>query len=373
MAISRVGTISRGAGRALAGLSVLILASCSPDGDEPGGTVASSAAVPVVLHRVGAASDGVFQASGTVRLRRETPLAFVTDGRVRSVFVREGDLVAAGALLASLDRTAIDAAAVSADARASQAAAELSRQRALLRQGWVSKARVEAAEAAARAAGADRTAARFTQRFATIAAPAEGIVLARLAEPGQTLAAGAPVILLGEFASGFVLRVPLSAAQVAGLERGVSATVQFRDGAAPSMAARAIEIAGRADPRTGTFQVEFALPASPALRSGLIADVRLPQTRNAAPLIVPASALFAARADEGFVWRFDPATRKVASVMVTIGAVTDSGVEVHSGLVRGDRIVGAGVDRLIEGQRVQPVQTQAAVPSAAIAPAGPAA
>jgi multidrug efflux pump subunit AcrA (membrane-fusion protein) len=91
-------------------------------------------------------------------------------------------------------------------------------------------------------------------------------VLARLAEPGQTVAAGTPVILLGEFSSGFVLRVPLSAADAAGLQRGVSANVVFRDGAAPPMAARVIEIAGRADPRTGTFQVEFALP--PTRRCG---------------------------------------------------------------------------------------------------------
>jgi len=209
MAYDRVETVSSWArfaaaafGRpwmALAGVAGLLLASCSPSRDEPrGNAVTGSAAAPVVLHRVGAAADGAVHATGTVRLRRETPLAFLAGGRVQSVLVREGDRVAAGQLLASLDRTAIDAAAAAADSRAGQAMAELDRQRALLQQGWVSKARVEAAEAAARAAEADRTAARFEQRFAVIAAPADGIVLGRLAEPGQTLAAAAPVILLGE-------------------------------------------------------------------------------------------------------------------------------------------------------------------------------
>jgi len=373
MADCRVGKASGWAGVALGGLAALLLTACSGKGDESPGASEARPAVPIVLHRVDRAGDGLFQASGTVRLRRETPLAFLADGRVRSVAVREGDRVAAGQLLASLDRTAIDAAAVSADSRASQASAELARQRSLMKQGWVAQARVESAEAAARAADADRAAARFTQRFATISAPAGGIVLARLAEPGQTLAAGTPVILLGEFASGFVLRVPLSAADAAGLERGASARVEFRDGAAPPMAARVIEIAGRADPRTGTFQVEFALPADAALRSGLIADVQLPRTRSAAPLLVPASALFAARADEGFVWRFDPDTRKVSSAMVAIGSVSDRGVEVLSGLARGDLIVGAGVDRLIEGQLVQPVQTSKgdAPRAAATVPAAP--
>ncbi len=324
---------------------------CSP---EAPADKSAGAGAPVVLHRVTAGGPGRFQATGTVRLRRETPLAFVSDGRIRAIEVRAGDVVRAGQMLAGLDRTAIDAAAVSADARASQATAELRRQRELNRAGWVSKARVEAAEATARAAEAERSGAQFTRRFASINAPAAGVVLARLAEPGQTLPAGTPVVILVEFGSGFVLRVPLGAGDAAGLARGQAATVRFRDGAAPAMAARIIEMAGRADEATGTFQIEFALPAHPALRSGLIADVELPRPAGAGALRIPASALFAVRADEGFVWMLDPRTGKVAARLVKLGPVSAGGVDVASGLRAGEFIVGAGVDRLIEGQSVRP-------------------
>jgi RND family efflux transporter MFP subunit len=298
-------------------------------------------------------------ASGTVRLRRETPLAFVSDGRVRGVFVREGDIVASSQRLATLDRTAIDAQAVSAASRVRQADAELRRQRDLNAQGWVAKSRVEAAEAAAEAARADLSGARFTQTFATIAAPTAGVILARTAEPGQTLAAGTQVLLLGEFSSGFVLRVAVPASRVARLRVGAEAEVIFRDGAAPRMTGRIIEIASRADPRTGTFQVEFALPPERSLRSGLIADVALAGVAGGQALAVPATAMFAARAGEGFVWAVDPKTRKVSARMVQIGRVTPDGVEIVSGLARGELIVATGVDRLIEGATVKPVQTQA--------------
>lgn len=318
-------------------------------------------AQPVSLHQVGRTELSLAtQATGTVRLRRETPLAFVNDGRVRSVQVREGDRVRAGQVLASLDRIAIDAQAQAAAVRSRQADAELRRQRDLAAKGWVSKARVEAAEATAEAARAELSGARFSQRFSTITAPAAGVILARLAEPGQTVAAGSPVLTLGEFSSGFVVRVPFPAGRAAALSAGDVADVTFRDGAAPPMKARIIEIAGRADPATGTFQVEFALPADPALRSGLIADVALSGAgAPAAALAIPASALFAARADEGFVWRFDPATRKVGARMVRLGRVSADGVEILSGLARGDRIVATGVDRLSEGQAVKVVQAEA--------------
>lgn len=345
--------------RLLALAALVWLAGCEGDGAPTSGASggeAAGAVAAVTLHRVGDRAAPVLRvASGTVRLRRETPLAFLTAGRVQSVRVREGDVVAAGQLLATLDRTAVDANVLAADARAAQAASELARQQALLRQGWVSKARVEQAEAAARAAEADRRSARFAQAYASIRAPVAGIILARPAEPGQMLAAGTPVVLLGEFASGFVLRVPLTAADIAGLAPGDPATIRFRDGAAPDMAGRVIEVGGRADPRTGTFLVEYALPAHPALRSGQIADAAIELRTTAPGLVVPTTALFAARADEGFVWLFDPVSRRVSARMVQLGAVMASGVAIRSGLAAGDLIVAGGVDRLVEGQAVRPV------------------
>ena len=343
--------VTRLAGALLAGIA---LAGCAPDPAPP----PAETALPVSLHRVGDSEFGASRhATGTVRLRRETPLAFLSDGRVQTISVREGDLVQGGQLLATLDPTAIDAAATAADARARQASAELQRQRELHQRGWVSKARVESAEAAAEAARADRSSTKFSQRFARIIAPTGGVILARSAEPGQAVAAGAPILVLGDFASGFVLRVPMAAGQAAGLAVGQTANVRFRDSAAPAMAARVIEVAGRADPATGTFRVEFSLPANSALRSGLIADVELPPAAGQSRLLIPSTALFSARADEGFVWRYDPATRLAKPQMVRLGQVSGEGIEVRSGLARGDLIVSSGVDRLTAGQKLQPVAT----------------
>ena len=343
----------------------LMQAACSKDAAPP----PADAAIPVSLHRVGDQQFGTSRhATGTVRLRRETPLAFLSDGRVQTVSVREGDLVLSGQALATLDPTAVDAAAAAAEARARQAASELQRQRELHQRGWVSKARVESAEAAAEAARADRSSTAFSRRFARISAPAAGVILARSAEPGQVVAAGTPVLVLGEFASGFVLRVPMPAGQAAGLSVGSTANVRFRDDAAPAMAARVLEVAGRADPATGTFRVEFGLPANPALRSGLIGDVELP-SGGPSRLLIPSTALFSARADEGFVWRYDAASRTVKPQMVKLGRISGDGIEVQSGLARGDRIVASGVDRLVDGQKVQPVAGAGPAPANGTRPA----
>ncbi|MFQ3596123.1 MAG: efflux RND transporter periplasmic adaptor subunit [Sphingomonadaceae bacterium] len=336
------------------GLAVLVAGCSDAQGGKP--PPGEPEAIAVRLIEVGAAPDSqVIRAAGTVRFRQETPLAFWVPGRVAGVAVRPGDRVPGGALLATLDARTIDSDVAAAAADLARARAEVARQEALLEKGWVAQARVDQARAGARAAEAALERARFAQANARIRAPADAVVLARLVEPGQTVAAGEPALVLGEVRSGHVLRVPLTAAQAAGLAPGMAAEVDFPDAAAPAMAGRILEIAGRADERTGTFQLEIALPADPALRSGLIGEARIarPKGKAAAPALrVPATALFAARGGDAFVWKHDPARGEVQPVLVRTGEVGADGVEIRSGLAAGDRIVAAGVDRLTAGARV---------------------
>ncbi|WP_448580488.1 efflux RND transporter periplasmic adaptor subunit [Thermaurantiacus sp.] len=334
----------------------LLLASCS-QGDAPASEREEPAApVPVLLHRAGPSTgNALIIAPGTVRLRHETPLAFWTAGRVASVNVRQGDRVRAGQELARLDTRTLDMDVRAAQADARRAREELKRQETLLAQGWVPRVRVDTAAAAAGAADAALERALFAQKNAIIRAPADGIVLERLAEPGQTVAAGEPVLLVGEYRSGFVLRVPLVAADAARVRVGMPAQVRFPDASAPPTMGQLIEIAGRADERTGTFQVEVALPANPSLKSGQLGEVRIAaEARSEAPILLPATALFGVRAGEGFVWRFDPVSRKVEPVRVETGAVSAQGVTIEAGLRPGDLVVRSGVDRLTAGQRVVP-------------------
>ncbi len=336
--------------------ALLALAGCG----RPEAPKADAAPLPVRVHVVGAAgAQPQMRATGTVRLRRETPLAFVADGRLVRLEVREGMAVRAGQLIAALDSQPFDSDVAAAEAAVRQAEAELQRQRRLFADGWVARARVDQQEAAAGAARAQRDAARFRQRYVRIVAPADGVVLRRLAEPGQTLAAGTPVLVLGELREGFVLRVPMTDREIAGLGIGQPAVVSFGPGGPPELRGQVVEIAGRADERTGSFRVEVALPGHPDLRSGLIGEARFaPRApdpgRGPQPLQIPASALFAARADEGFVWQVRPegSGLVVRAHMVRLGPVSAGGVAVAEGLKPGDRIVLGGVDRLADGMPV---------------------
>lgn len=293
---------------------------------------------------------------GTVALRREASLGFTSPGRIARLTVNEGDIVRPGQLLAALDTTTVTADLHRARAERERAAAEFRRSETLMAQGWITRPRLENAKASLQAAEASVSAAQFQTANATIVAPGRGTVLARLAEPGQVVAAGTPVLVVGEAASGYVLRVPLSDRDAARINRGAPASVTLAAMGGAVIQGQVIEVGGRSDRATGTFVVEIGLPADSRLRSGQIGEASI--TVGDAPtqeIRVPATAVFAPRAGDGFVFVVDAASRKVRLRKVAIGETSDDGISVRAGLARGETIAVSRVDRLTDGERIDPI------------------
>lgn len=337
--------------RGAAILTVLALAACSEPVAPPPAEEAVAVALATVVPASGSAGIGI---TGTVRLKRETQLGFSTAGRIAAIEVLEGQRVGAGQLLARLDPTGLDAGLASARADAVRTEAERKRMATLIAQGWVTRGRMDDAEAAAAAARARVTQTGFDARLGRITAPTAGIVLRRAAEPGQIVAAGTPVLTLGELASGYVLRLPVSDADLAGIRIGQRAAVTLPALSPAPLTAVVTEIAARGDDRTGTFQVELRLPVVPGLRSGLIGSATLATGKPAVagPVAIPATAVFAARADEGFVYVYRPGSGTVKARLVQLGALDDRSVTVTAGLQPGEQVARSGVDRLRDGSRV---------------------
>jgi RND family efflux transporter MFP subunit len=331
----------------------VVLWGCSSS--KPPAPATTEVIIPVALAAALAAGVGSsLDVSGTVRLKRETPLAFNTGGRVAEIAVREGDTVARGAMLARLDPTSLAAAANSARAEAGRADADFRRLSGLFAKGWITAPRVETARATAAAAHARVQQADFDVGLSTIHAPSQGVVLRRQAEPGQMTTPGQVILVLGEIASGYVLQLPLSDVDLGRVRIGQPAFVTITALGDLPIAARVSEIGARGDNATGTFRVEVALPSHVGLRSGLIGSARLrfggPSMGGA--VTVPSAAVFSARADEGFVYVHDAASGRVSLRQVALGPLGDTLLTITGGLQPGEMVVTSGPDRLRDGVRV---------------------
>src|SRR5580692_1976816 len=191
----------------LAVLPALILGACNAPPQAKRETPQRPVLVAAV-HYAPRAQDRVLP--GIVKARIESDLGFRVPGKLAERLVDAGAIVKKGDPLARLDETdfrlQVDQAEAdysSAKGARDQAQAEEQRVETLKRQGWSAAADVDKVKAAAdQARGAfaraERavTLARNAVGYATLNADADGIVSAVLAEPGQVVAAGAPVLRL---------------------------------------------------------------------------------------------------------------------------------------------------------------------------------
>jgi RND family efflux transporter MFP subunit len=333
---------------------LLLVASCG--GEKAVTKTAADEIYPVQVMTVQQENlQRTLSAVGTVRYRRETPLGFTTPGKVATVRFEEGDFVKRGALLAALDTTSVGADVSVASAERDRARSELDRIRSLYADGWVTKARFEAADAAVKVADARVRQAGFASGTAQLYAPSSGVVLTRNVQPGQVIAAGTPALILGEGDDGFVFRVPIIDRDASKLRVGMAADISIESLEGAPITATISEIDGRANEATGAFTVQFRLANRPRLRSGQIgtASIKLPASESGA-LQIPASALFGVRTGEGLVYVVDEKGR-VETRNVAIERVTDGFVIVTGGIKPGDIIVTSGGEKLRTGSKVRTV------------------
>ncbi|QHL90547.1 hypothetical protein GVO57_06525 [Sphingomonas changnyeongensis] len=72
--------------------------------------------------------------------------------------------------------------------------------------------------------------------------------------------------------------------------------------------------------------------------------------------VIPATAIFAARTEEAFVYVHDPRAGRVRARLVRIEAIGEAGVTLSAGLKAGEAIVATGLDRLRDGAQVRVVR-----------------
>ena len=198
---------------------------------------------------------------------------------------------------------------------------------------------------------ADLQTASVNRRYAMVVAPAAGRVLRRSAEPGQTLAAGAPVVVVGGTTGGMVLRVGLADRDVVRVRIGTPATVRLDAFPGRELTGRVRQIAGAATPGTGTYPVEVALDDASGLTAGLIGTATIAAAGRGTLPTVPVDALLEADGDRAsvFVVHGDRARRRA----VRVATIQDGRVAVREGLDGASSVVVAGAPYLSDGAAVR--------------------
>ena len=331
-------------------VAAIALAACG-NGSEP---AAAQGAAPVRVAVVETApAVESLRAVGVLAPADEVRLAFKTGGVIRSIEVVQGEPVRQGQLLATLMDDEIAAAVSQARAVADQAMRDLERGRALLADEVATREQVEDLSTANAVARAQLRTALFNAKHARIEATGDGVVLRRLAEPDEQVAAGQPVLVVGNTGGGWIVRAALSDRDVVRVQPGSAAEIVFDAFPDRRFAATIIEVAAAADPQTGTYEMKLSVDSQGArFVQGLVAKVVVadPNAENVA--VVPVTSLLEAdgRAATVFVVAESGVAKRVS---VQTGRLIGERIEVVAGLALGDRVVTEGAAWLDDNDAVR--------------------
>lgn len=291
--------------------------------------------------------------TGVVRARTESQLGFRVAGKISERLVNAGEAVKIGQPLLKIDPTDYQLALQAARAVNKQASLELERVRVLVEKRAESRDLLERATAAAESSAAQAEQIANQAGYTTLYADADGIVMNTLAEPGQVVAAGQPVLVLAKDGSReAAVDIPEGSLEKI---RGRKATAQLYLNSELRVPATFREISGVADPVARTYQARYVLEGDPAqFPLGATVTVRLSATSDDGGLTteIPLGSLID-RGDGAAVWIVDPVTSTLQKRAVSIAKLGAETALISQGLQHGDVVVSLGAQLLNSGETVR--------------------
>lgn len=303
--------------------------------------------------------------TGTIAAQYDMPVSVEGEGgRVAAVLVEAGDTVRKGQVLARINTDVLrpqvaQLAAMLEEAKADArlAAAEYERVKAVSDSGAISREDVERRAAAAemRLARAKVVEAQLREAEARLAraevrAPADGVVLARAVEVGQTATQG--VVLFRIARDGKVeLRGEVAEQDMPHLKAGQKAAVRIV-GVDREFEGQVWLLGPTIDPKTRLGMVRVALSPDPLLRPGAFAHGFVMAGEAEKP-ILPHSAL-QADATGAFVYVVGE-ENKVLRRPVRVGKAVEQGIIIEDGLTGEEQVVASAGAFLREGETIAPI------------------
>ena len=319
-----------------------------------------------------------YEFAGEVKAQVESRLSFRVGGKIIKRQAELGQRVKVGQILAQLDpqdyKLAADAARAQLQVAATNrdlAAADFKRYAALKEQNFISGAELERRESVLKAAQAqvDQAQSQLAVQgnqatYAVLKADVAGVVTAIEAEPGQVVAAGAPVVrIAADGPRDVVFSVPED--RIAGINLGMAVKVRgwAQDAQAAMMLATVREVSASADPATRTYQIKLALggqaTAPPLGATVYVLPEGLGGVQGLPVIKLPTSAL-RLEGQASAVWVLDKASMTIKSQTVQIATADGNEAVIAAGLQPGMLVVNSGVHVLSPGQKVSIYQDKVA-------------
>ena len=342
---------------ALLASAALTMASCNPT-EEKQHIANRLDTIPVTLLELNPINqDATIEATGIFTTEDETPLSFKNGGVIARIFVKEGDPIRKGQLLATTQETEIDAKAGQVSLAIEKAKRDYDRAHRLYLDSVATLEQVQNAKTALELAKQDQKTVSFNKAYSKITAPSNGYVLAKLANEGQIVGPGMPVLQVnGAADNDWMLKVGVSDNQWAQIQPGDPATIKTDALPKEELAAYVYKKSQGLDPRSGTFAIHLKLKNKNTKLAAGIFGKSIIQAQQASSQTgawrIPYVSILDGNGSEGYV--FATADGKTAKkIKVQLSRIDNDYAIVASGLEGVHAIIATGSAYLVDGSPIQ--------------------
>lgn len=283
---------------------------------------------------------GNISASGLVTTEHQGAYSFKIGGVVRKIYVEEGQFFKKGQLLAELDATEINAGLNQANLNVQKYERDYTRASNLYKDSVYTLEQLQNTKTGLDIARKQKEAVAFNARHAKIYATADGFVQRKIANEGEVVGPGSPVVGINETANNnnYLLKVGLTDKEWAAVRIAQKAAVVLDGFPGKHFEASVLRKSQAADAALGSFQVELKLHLNgikPAVGMFGKAEIKADTAEDC--IVVPYDALVEADGDKAFV--FTVKDGKVVRKPVTIAKFENSRVYIKEGLENTDQLV----------------------------------
>ncbi|MCF8461002.1 MAG: efflux RND transporter periplasmic adaptor subunit [Flavobacteriales bacterium] len=293
-----------------------------------------------------------FEVNGSLEAVEQANISPEQGGQIKQILVKEGDKVAAGTVLATLNVSVFQTSMQEIDNGIELAQTVYDRQARLWEQKIGSE--IQYLEAKNRLESLQKKRGTLSAQMAmsTVKAPFAGVVDRIYQKTGELAAPGQPMLTLVNM-SEMKVKADVSENYVQAVKENAEVDVDFPSFGV-STKARIRQVSNIINPSNRTFSVEVRVPnANGALKPNGIATLKIKDFEMKEALVVPAIAI-GKDAKGAFLFVINEVEGKSKAIKkyVTTGRTSGGQTRVVEGLLSGDRVVVEGYNEVANGDLV---------------------
>jgi RND family efflux transporter MFP subunit len=300
-----------------------------------------------------------------VEANTRSQLAFRVNGQIIHFPVHAGNKVKKGDLLAQLEPNDFQLRIDDKQARYQLAQSKFKRTQRLFKKGLVSRSKYDEAKSHLSVALSSLNIAKMELKYTHLTAPFNGHIAHIMVKNHESVQINQAILTLTSHNKiDISIQLPEKIISRIKKETNYQPTVTFDSHPNQHFLVSTKEWDTEPNPKTLTYKVVFSLTPPKAFNvlPGMSANIRIDLSKvmknNEHYFLLPISAIFlpehySSKSHSHYIWRINQKTHRVIQQKVTLGAMTEDGIKIISGIKAGDKIIEAGVHFLSEGMKIK--------------------